>query len=109
MAEMQGAIPEYVRLNRMYRDIPSDEILAGSKLANLRQITDQKMQERGIIRKDISAREIREKGNDPKNAVLDVTEYEASGGREYFLQWIDPADRTLFSLLRLRVTENGLV
>lgn len=109
MAEMQGIIPEYVRLNRMYRDIPSDEILAGSHLANLRQITDQKMQERGITRKDISAREIREKGNNPTDAVLDVIEYEASGGTEYFLQWIDPVDRTVFSLLRLRVTENGLV
>ena len=103
MAELQGTIPEYVRLNRMYRDIPSSEILAGSHLANLRQITDQKMHELGIVRKDISAREIREKGNDPTKAVLDITEYEASGGKEYFLQFVDPADRTVFSLLRLRV------
>ena len=27
----------------------------------------------------------------------------ASGGKEYFLQWIDPVDRTVFSLLRLRI------
>lgn len=106
MAEMQGIIPEYVRLNRMYRDIPSGEILAGSHLANLRQVTDQKMQEKGIVRKDISAREIREKGNNPTNVILDVTEYEASGGREYFLQWIDPVDRTVFSLLRLRIVKD---
>ena len=79
MARMQGIIPEYIRLNRMYRDIPSSEILAGSHLANLRQVTDLKMQEIGVVRKDISAREIRDKINKPESAVLDVTEYEASG------------------------------
>lgn len=79
MARMQGIIPEYVRLNRMYRDIPASEILAGSHLANLRQVTDEHMKELGIVRKDISAREIRDKGNTPENAILDVTAYEASG------------------------------
>lgn len=29
--------------------------------------------------------------------------YEASDGHEYFLQMIDPADRTIFALLRLRI------
>ena len=61
MAELQGVIPEYVRLNRMYRDIPASEILAGSKVANLRQVTEVAMRARGITRHDISAREIRAK------------------------------------------------
>lgn len=106
MAKLQGLIPEYVRLNRMYRDIPASEILAGSHLANLRQVTDEHMKKLGIIRTDISAREIRDKINTPESAMLDVIEYEASGGKEYFLQWIDPSDRTVFSLLRLRVPSN---
>ncbi len=106
MAKLQGLIPEYVRLNRMYRDIPASEILAGSHLANLRQVTDEHMKKLGIVRTDISAREIRDKVNIPENAVLDVMEYEASGGKEYFLQWIDSEDRTVFSLLRLRVPSN---
>ena len=103
MARMQGMIPEYVRLNRMYRDIPASEILEGSKLANLRQVTDAKMKELGITRKDISAREIRLKENNPEDSILDVQEYKASEGKEYFLQYVDKNDRTLFSLLRLRV------
>ncbi len=106
MAKSQGIIPEYVRLNRMYRDIPASEILAGSHLANLRQVTDEHMKELGIIRKDISAREIRDRENKREDAILDVLEYEASGGKEYLLQWIDPIDRTIFSLLRLRVPSN---
>ncbi len=103
MAEMQGMIPEYVRLNRMYRDIPAHEILAGSKLANLRQVTEIAMRARGITRHDISAREIRARANDPHDAILDVSMYEASGGHEYFIQMIDPIDRTLFGVCRLRI------
>ncbi|MDR1987244.1 MAG: hypothetical protein LBQ24_00260 [Candidatus Peribacteria bacterium] len=40
---LETIIPEYVRLNRTYRDIPSSEILAGSHLANLRQIVENKL------------------------------------------------------------------
>jgi elongator complex protein 3 len=46
MADLQGMLPEYVRLNRMYRDIPADQILAGSKLANLRQLTEERMKQK---------------------------------------------------------------
>lgn len=87
----------------MYRDIPAHEILAGSKTANLRQVTEIAMRARGLARHDISAREIRAKGNSPDNAILDEFFYEASDGHEYFLQMIDPADRTIFGLLRLRI------
>ena len=103
MADLQWLLPEYIRLNRMYRDIPADQILAGSKLANLRQLTEVRMRDKGIIRSDISAREIRAKGNDPHGAILEVASYESSWGREYFIQYIDPYDRTIFGLLRLRI------
>ena len=103
MSDLQGMLPEYLRLNRMYRDIPASQILAGSKLANLRQITEVNMRARGIVRRDISAREIRARDNDPHTAILDITFYEASGGHEYFLQYIDPIDRTIFGLARLRI------
>jgi elongator complex protein 3 len=103
MADLEASIPEYARLNRAYRDIPSSEVLAGSKMANLRQVTEGEMALRGEARRDVSAREVRDRGNDPAQAVLETVEYDASGGREIFFQWIDPKDRTLFSLLRLRI------
>lgn len=103
MAELQSYLPEYVRLNRMYRDIPAHEILAGSKTANLRQVTEIAMRSRGLTRHDISAREVRAKSNSPDNAILETTFYEASDGHEYFIQMIDPSDRTIFGLLRLRI------
>ena len=43
-ADLEAMIPEYIRLNRTYRDIPATEILEGSKLANLRQIVEQKLE-----------------------------------------------------------------
>lgn len=103
MAELQSYLPEYIRLNRMYRDIPAHEILAGSKTANLRQVTEIAMRSRGLTRHDISAREVRAKSNSPDNAILETTFYEASDGHEYFIQMIDPSDRTIFGLLRLRI------
>ncbi len=103
MADLEGMIPEYVRLNRSYRDIPASMILAGSKLSNLRELTAQRMNQKGISRQDISAREIRAKTNNPLDAVLQITEYDASGWYEFLLQFVDPHDRTLFWLLRLRI------
>lgn len=103
MADLQAMIPEYVRLNRVYRDIPAHEILAGSKMANMRQVTEFHMKKRWLKRHDISAREIRAKSNNPDDAVLEIDHYEASGWHEYFLQMIDPHDRTIFGLCRLRI------
>lgn len=55
---------------------------------------------------DIRSREIKEKNNDPAKAVLNTYSYEASDGLEYFLTFEDPDDKTIFSLLRLRIPSN---
>lgn len=103
MCELEKIVPEYVRINRTYRDIPSSEILHGSTLSNLRQIVEERLQSQGIKTLDIRSREIKGKDNNPHDAQLKTFEYEASGGKEYFLTFEDPKDRTIFSLLRLRI------
>lgn len=102
-ADLEAMIPEYIRLNRTYRDIPATEILEGSKLANLRQIVEQKLEKDGIKMIDIRHREIKFGKNDPKKAILHNYNYEASDWHEHFLTFEDPQDRTIFSLLRLRL------
>ncbi len=102
-AELQMMIPEYVRLNRTYRDIPSSEILEWSKLANLRQLVEKKIEEKWKKLMDIRHREIKEWKNDPKKAILNIFSYDASDWQEHFLTFEDPKDRTIFSLLRLRL------
>lgn len=102
-ADLEEMIPEYVRLNRTYRDIPASEILAGSHLSNLRQLVEEKLHKKWVKLLDIRHREIKDKKNNPKNAQIHICEYEASGGKEYFLTFEDREDRTIFSLLRLRL------
>ena len=103
IADLIAMIPEHVRLNRLYRDIPTSHILAGCRLANLRQVVETRLAETGRHAVDISSREIRARTNNPDHAILEETSYPASNGREYFLQWVDPVDRAVFSLLRLRI------
>ncbi|RAL56646.1 hypothetical protein BLD25_02885 [Candidatus Gracilibacteria bacterium GN02-872] len=106
-ADLEAMVPEYVRINRTYRDIPASEILEGSKTANLRQIVENRLKEKGVKLLDIRHREIKDKGNHPDNAVLHDFPYEASDGKEHFLTFEDPKDRTIFSLLRLRLPERN--
>ena len=104
-ADLQMMIPEYIRLNRTYRDIPADQILEGSIIANLRQIVEKRIAVKWVKLLDTRHREIREWKNDPKKAVIHNYEYDASDWKEYFLTFEDPEDRTIFSLLRLRLPE----
>ena len=104
-AELQMMIPEYIRLNRTYRDIPASEILEWSIVANLRQIVEKRIKDKWVKLLDTRHREIREWKNDPKKAEIHEFWYEASDWKEFFLTFEDPSDRTIFSLLRLRLPE----
>jgi elongator complex protein 3 len=103
MCDLEMLVPEYVRINRTYRDIPASEILHGSTLSNLRQLVEDKLVSQNRIMTDIRSREIKDKSNNPANAVLRTLKYEASDWIEYFMTYEDPEDRTIFSLLRLRI------
>lgn len=102
IADLEAMIPEYVRLNRTYRDIPATEILEGSIIANLRQIVEQKLEKEWIKVMDIRNRELKNKKNDPTKAIINNYKYDASDWKENFLTFEDKEDRTIFSLLRLR-------
>ncbi|MDD2907234.1 MAG: tRNA uridine(34) 5-carboxymethylaminomethyl modification radical SAM/GNAT enzyme Elp3 [Candidatus Gracilibacteria bacterium] len=106
-AKLESMVPEYVRLNRTYRDIPASEILEGSKLANLRQIVEDKLKAEGIKMVDIRHREIKFGKNKASDATLNDFKYEASDGIEHFLTFEDANDRTIFSLLRLRLPKEN--
>ncbi len=103
MADLEMLVPEYVRINRTYRDIPAEMILEWSTLSNLRQIVEQKLKKEWRVLTEIRSREIKEKKNDPKNATLHEIDYKANEWVEHFLTFEDPEDRTIFSLLRLRI------
>ena len=93
-------IPKFCRIIRVIRDIPSSEILAGSKTSNLRQM----LKEKGVKCKCIRCREIR--NFVPKKVELVNLEYQTDGGKEIFLSYEDPVQDKLIALLRLRLPDS---
>ena len=91
------AVPTYVRIIRLIRDIPSESIIAGNKITNLRQI----MKDRGVKCNCIRCREA--KDQPIKNYQINVVNYPSSGGQEYFISADSKDGRTLFGFCRLRI------
>ena len=104
VAEAMGEIPVYTRLQRVQRDIPADFIDAGVWKSNLRQLAEQRAEEKGIEPRDIRAREVgmNDADPDPERVELRVREYEACGGTEHFIAFEDPVADLLIGFCRLR-------
>ncbi len=100
LVECFKATPEYCRLTRVIRDIPSTDIVTGNKLTNFRQIVDDELRRRGERCMDIRAREVRLAAVDPTALRLDELSYRTSVGEERFLQFIT-AERQIAGFLRL--------
>lgn len=106
LVKAKPMIPEYVRITRLYRDIPSNSILAGPKISNLREYVQKEMLKKGLKCRCIRCREIKNMAVDAQNLELRIQRYEASGGLEYFLSFDDVKHDKLCSLLRLRFPSN---
>ncbi|MDQ7033832.1 MAG: tRNA uridine(34) 5-carboxymethylaminomethyl modification radical SAM/GNAT enzyme Elp3 [Anaerolineae bacterium] len=92
--------PEYCRLTRVIRDIPSTDIVDGNQLTNFRQIASKELEKRGERSMDIRAREIRHQKVETGTLDLDELYYDSSIGEEVFLQFITP-ERYIVGFLRL--------
>ena len=101
-------VPEYVRIARLYRDIPAGSILAGSKISNIRQVIHQKMEQDGLKCRCIRCREIQDEKVVIDDLSLKITEYDASRGKEFFISYDDSKRDKLCSLLRLRFSSYSL-
>ncbi len=101
-------IPYYVRLARLIRDIPSESIVAGNKITNLRQIIDQELKTKKIYCKCIRCREAGHQDTlktKKQKTKLFIQKYKASNGLEYFLSFESPDRKILFAFLRLRLNK----
>lgn len=92
--------PEYCRLTRVIRDIPSTDIVVGNQLTNFRQIAEAELAGAGERSRDIRAREIRHRELRAGELRLDEQRYRSSSGEEVFLQFITP-ERDIAAFLRL--------
>ncbi len=96
------SIPEYCRVDRLARDIPSTEIEAGLKTTNIRQLLEEKLKKQGVKIKEIRFREIMNLAFKSANVSMIERSYSASGGTEYFFSYEDRVQDKLIALLRLR-------
>jgi len=97
-------IPEYVRVMRIQRDIPSNLVSDGVKKTNLRQYVDKYMSDNGLVCRDIRSREVIRNSSKVNidNIEIRIFEYEASGGKEFFISAEDFQHNVLIGFCRLR-------
>jgi len=108
LTEVFRLTPEYCRLTRVVRDIPSTDIVAGNQLTNFRQIAEDELAQHGERSRDIRAREVRFRGVDTGDLRLDELTYASSWGDEIFLQYITPG-RDIAGFLRLSLPAEAAI
>ncbi len=109
ICRMYKYIPKYVRVMRIRRDIPAQEVAAGTKKANLREYVEKKCIEEGIPIREIRFREVGRQAYkfgrypDPRYIEITRTTYEASRGIEEFLAVEDTRNDIIIGFLRMRI------
>jgi elongator complex protein 3 len=101
LLKIKRKIPYYVRIQRLIRDIPAQDIVAGSKISNLRQLLSESPQKKCRC---IRCREIRGQYNSKTKLKLFREDYKASKGKEIFLSYEDAKRKNIYALLRLRIS-----
>ncbi len=105
MREEKKRVPLYVRILRVYRDIPASYIKSGSTISNLRQVMDDDMRENHWQCQCIRCREIREGSYDPEEFELRNKTFRTKSGTEMFLSFEHKSERKLASFTRLRLPD----
>ncbi len=115
ISKMLTYVPEYVRIQRIQRDVPAQHIECGVQKSNLRQLVDQKMKENRFKSNEIRSREIGHKSLRGQHESLSISydqikmkkiTYKASNGTEIFLSLVLPSENALVGYLRLRDLQN---
>jgi elongator complex protein 3 len=101
LKEITALTPEWVRIDRLVRDISKKWVSAGTVRTNMRQEVEEDLRREGRPCRCIRCREV--KGSYQSHPRLKVKTYRTQGGREYFLTF-EESD-LLCSLLRLRLPE----
>jgi ELP3 family radical SAM enzyme/protein acetyltransferase len=96
-----------VRINRLIRDIPSESIIAGNRITNLRQSVQLELGKKNLQCKCIRCREIKDQKIKLSDAKLFIEKYPASDGIEYFISYENKERSKLYAFLRLRFNDNS--
>lgn len=102
IAQAKRFIPEYCRVMRVQRDIPSYLASAGVKRTNLRQYVAKIIKEEGVKCRCIRCREPKARKINFKNIKIKEKFYEANNGTEVFISAEDKKNDLLLGFCRLR-------
>ena len=78
-------VPEFIRIARIFRDIPIDNIVGGANVPHMRQKIQKQMALEGEYCKCIRCREIKDRHVDLEHVYFYDHEYEAQKGKENFI------------------------
>ncbi len=103
--------PKYIRISRVFRDIPIDNIIGGADIPHMRQKVEKKMAADGEFCQCIRSREIKNREIDISLIDINVQSYEAQSGLEYFISvdYYDDNEEKMFlvGFCRLRINKNN--
>lgn len=107
LARIKSFLPKWVRLQRIQRDIPAHQILAGTRKSNIRQLAKTTLEKHGGSCRCIRCREVGHNilngtEPDPENIKLVVEKFDCCGGVEHFISFEDVRSDILIGFLRLR-------
>ncbi len=97
----KNIVPPWVRINRLVRDLTRNDLVYENFPSNFRQIIEQKLKKEKILCPCIRCREIKNK-KIVGQVKINVIEYDASGGKEFFIEAVDEKYQ-LLGFLRLRI------
>ena len=106
IADIKPGIPVYCRVDRVIRDIPSNNVVAGNRRTSLRMDVFAELARRGQRCSCIRCREVKGEAVDPSSLRLVDTVYPAAYAEEHFLQYVTPEDK-IAGYLRLSLPQDG--
>jgi elongator complex protein 3 len=93
ISDLKPKIPRYCRVNRIVRDIPSPNVVAGNKRTSLRQDIQRELKRRGLRCECIRCREVRGTKIAPERLEFGDLVYETRGSEEHFLSYSTRTDK----------------
>lgn len=102
LIHVKKQIYPWIRINRVFRDFPTKEIMGGSKMTHMRDVVLREMEKRNIACNCLRCREVKFQDYNPKDMKFTINKFTASYGTEYFLSYTSNDEHILYGYLRLR-------
>jgi len=108
LADIKPTVPQYCRINRVIRDIPSPNVVSGNRNTSLRQDVARELERRGTPCQCLRCREVRGQKVSQASLRLNDLVYETGSHQEHFLSLVSPEDKVA-GFLRLSLPQENLM